>query len=207
MPRPPCNLELSGICFLLSCPIRAQSIRASLLNSLLLPSSFVVIQDFTWSLVRTKLGGMMDSQGLLVEVIAASNRTTRAVRAFVRFLFIQLTATTAAVFIWNLGSQFQDPSQCFAGVCEPNGPALFLAVIVWIVGVIWSSIAGWTELSYSDIPSLPIASRPKTEVAPETEARASKIVPSRVKAFRPCPHCGAELPRIAVACVVCNNRV
>lgn len=151
--------------------------------------------------------GIMDSQDLLVEVIAASNRTTRAVRAFVRFLFIQLTATTASVFIWNLGSQFQDPSQCYAGICEPNGAALFLAVVVWIVGVIWSSFAGWTELAYSDIPSLPTASRPKTEVPSESESRAAKSVPSSRKALRPCPHCGAELPPIAIACVACNNRV
>jgi hypothetical protein len=149
----------------------------------------------------------LDSQDLLVDVIAASNRTTRAVRAFVRFLFIQLTATTAAVVIWNLGSQFQDRSQCFAGVCEPNGVAVFFAIVVWIVGVVWSSVAGWTELSYSDIPGLPVITRPKPEPAAEGEARASKIVPSRSKSSRNCHHCGADLEQGAVGCGTCYNFV
>jgi hypothetical protein len=149
----------------------------------------------------------MDSQDLLVEVIAASNRTTRAVRAFVRFLFIQLTFTTAAVFIWNMGSQFQDPSECYAGACGPNGAALFFAVLVWIIGVISSSIAGWKELSYSDIPSLPTISRPKTQDTSESVARVSKSVPTRNKASRTCHHCGAELAPTAVACVACDNWV
>ncbi len=73
-------------------------------------------------------------------LIRAQNRTTHAVRAFVRFLFIQLTGITIAVFLWNLSLNL-----------DGNGFLAFLAVAVWIVSVIWSSVAGWDELDKSKI--------------------------------------------------------
>lgn len=149
----------------------------------------------------------MDSQDLLVEVIAANNRTTRAVRAFVRFLFIQLTATTTAVFVWNLGNGLQDASRCLVGVCPPSQPALFLAGLIWLVGVIWSSIAGWTELSYSEIPTLPSVTRPKNLESESDADRPKKRIPSERSKLRLCHHCGADLPQGAIACVACDNWV
>lgn len=71
----------------------------------------------------------------------ASNRTTRAVRAFVRFLFIQLTAITIALFI-NILANLGDEGPIFV--------FQIMAFLVWMVGLIWSSIAGWSELHLSD---------------------------------------------------------
>jgi hypothetical protein len=73
-------------------------------------------------------------------LIQAQNKTTHAVRAFVRFLFIQLTGITLAAFLWFTSLNF-----------EGNSFLAFLAVVVWIVSVIWSSVAGWGELDKSNI--------------------------------------------------------
>ena len=87
------------------------------------------------------------------ELIAAQNRTTHSVRAFVRFLFIQLSATSAAVVLWNLASDV-DPIACaqYGEHCSPILALQAFAVIVWIIGVVWSSSAGWSELKKSEIP-------------------------------------------------------
>jgi hypothetical protein len=82
---------------------------------------------------------------LLEESIVATDRTTHAVRAFVRFLFIQLSAVSlAAVFyFWALAV---DP-------LEPPWSLLLFATLIWVVGIILSSRAGWGELAKSDVPS------------------------------------------------------
>ena len=87
------------------------------------------------------------------ELIAAQNRTTHSVRAFVRFLFIQLTTLTLVAFIWNLASVSVDPVACANSGkhCNPVGALQTLAVIIWIIGVVWSSISGWSELKKSEI--------------------------------------------------------
>lgn len=77
----------------------------------------------------------------LDDLVRAQNRTTHAVRAFVRFLFIQLSGITFAVLLWNIS------------LAWGNGNAFlqFLAAVVWIVSVVWSSKAGWEELEKSNI--------------------------------------------------------
>ena len=80
----------------------------------------------------------------LADVVRAQNRTTHAVRAFVRFLFIQLTSTTLGIFLWNL-------SYLSTNEYNGNGFLKFVAVITILVGIFWSSNAGWSELSKSDI--------------------------------------------------------
>jgi hypothetical protein len=94
-----------------------------------------------------------NSELTLADVVRAQNRTTHAVRAFVRFLFIQLTSTTLGVFLWNLSNLFIDEQKCgYSGDnCGGNGFLQFVAVITILVGIIWSSNAGWSELSKSDI--------------------------------------------------------
>lgn len=57
-------------------------------------------------------------ESLLEESIRASNRTTHAVRAFVRFLFIQLVAITLAGFV-----------VAFANIVDPVEPPAILLVI------------------------------------------------------------------------------
>ena len=87
------------------------------------------------------------------DLIRAQNRTTHAVRAFVRFLFIQLTGITLVVFLWNLSLTFIDEQDCFQSGdnCTGNGSIQGLAGIIWIATVIWSSYAGWEELNKSNI--------------------------------------------------------
>lgn len=97
---------------------------------------------------------MLSKTGKTIDdLIRAQNKTTHAVRAFVRFLFIQLTGITLAVFLWNLSLAFISPSDCnFRGEnCSGNGALQLMAVGVWIVTVIFSSRAGWEELQKSEI--------------------------------------------------------
>ena len=89
---------------------------------------------------------------LLEQSIEASNRTTHAVRAIVRFYFIQLSFLTAAFVVWQLGLAFPDPNNCTAFGCQPNWFVSFLVAGLIITGVIVSSIAGWNELELSSVP-------------------------------------------------------
>jgi hypothetical protein len=98
-------------------------------------------------------GQKIQSETTLDDLVRAQNRTTHAVRAFVRFLFIQLTGITLAVFLWNISLAFVDEQACFQNGdnCTGNAFLQFLAAIVWLVAVIWSSSAGWDELNKSNI--------------------------------------------------------
>lgn len=87
------------------------------------------------------------------DLIRAQNRTTHAVRAFVRFLFIQLSAMTLGLFIWNLAAASADPEACaYEGInCAGNEALQVVAGLVFLGGIIWSSSAGWSELEKSNI--------------------------------------------------------
>ena len=91
--------------------------------------------------------------GQFEELIEAQNRTTHAVRAFVRFLFIQLSGISLAVVLWNLSLSSVNQQECFNSgeKCGANSFLQITAVLVWIVSVIWSSIAGWDELDKSKV--------------------------------------------------------
>jgi hypothetical protein len=86
------------------------------------------------------LPGLSKTGKTIDDLIRAQNRTTHAVRAFVRFLFIQLTGVTLAVFLWNVSLAM-----------EGNTSVEFLAGVVWLGAVIWSSAAGWDELNKSNV--------------------------------------------------------
>jgi fatty acid desaturase len=89
---------------------------------------------------------------------AASNRTTRAVRAFVRFLFIQLVAITIAIFLNTVATlDYQNPIVALQ----------LVAFVVWLVGLIWSSYAGWSELELSN-PEGNTLQEPTPEATPIT---------------------------------------
>jgi hypothetical protein len=92
--------------------------------------------------------------GQLVELIAAQNRTTHAIRALVRFLFIQLAALTLGVLIRSFALGTVDSYECahYVKSCEPNGFLLLASYAVWFIGVIVSSRIGWRELEASNIP-------------------------------------------------------
>lgn len=101
--------------------------------------------------IQSSNNGINNSE--IREMIRAQNRTTHAVRAFVRFLFIQLSATTAAIAIWNLSNAFINQEDCVAygNNCTGNGFLQFVAAVILIGGIIWSSVAGWDELGKSKV--------------------------------------------------------
>lgn len=109
------------------------------------PSAPQKSQDFFAG--NSKTGKTID------DLIRAQNRTTHAVRAFVRFLFIQLTGITLAVFLWNISLAFIDEQACYqyGDNCTGNAFLQFMAGIVWLAAVILSSSAGWDELNKSNI--------------------------------------------------------
>jgi hypothetical protein len=88
-----------------------------------------------------------------LSLIAAQNKTTHAVRAFVRFLFIQLSGLTAAGLVWYVSLLFIDQGECinYGDKCDGNAPLQLLAIAIWIGTVIFSSNAAWSELGKSDI--------------------------------------------------------
>jgi hypothetical protein len=98
-----------------------------------------------------------DVAELLAKSITAQNRTTHAVRAFVRFLFIQLSFYTAAFMVWQIGLIFVDPSEnCTILGCTPNGFFYFVTAVLIIMGIWIASRAGWHELELSQVPKTPM---------------------------------------------------
>lgn len=156
---------------------------------------------------------------LLIEQIKASNRTTRAVRAFVRFLFIQLVFITAALGINVLGTVFQDPAECAYGICPPNTGAQVLAGFVWLIGVFWSSAAGFSELGLSEVPSIPKLRTDRTSIhklrtdrsrveniePPKASPKSRKAETQSDDGERRCSNCGYQLNEGDVACVNCDS--
>jgi hypothetical protein len=86
-------------------------------------------------------------------LIEAQDRTTHAVRAFVRFLFIQLSGLTAAYVVWNWSMSFVDQQKCYSNGtnCGGNTFLQIFAILIWIVSVFLSSRAGWSELKKSEV--------------------------------------------------------
>jgi hypothetical protein len=139
---------------------------------------------------------------LLQQNIEASNRTTHAVRAFVRFLFIQLSFLTTAYIVWQLGLAFPDASNCTPFGCQPNWFVSVLVAVLIIAGVIASSIAGWSELELSSIPSNRPSSgfngieRNNLEAKPRTAVAQSRVCPNCKKVYTTgvsCTDCDAWL--------------
>jgi hypothetical protein len=135
---------------------------------------------------------------LLKQNIEASNRTTYAVRAFVRFLFIQLVGITAAFFLNSLATASVDPIRCaYSGDnCEPIVALQVLAFLIWIGAVIWSSNVGWKELALSDPTPKPVLS-PETPDKISTEKKLTKSGLS-------CQNCGANKENINKPCYECG---
>ena len=107
-----------------------------------------------------QVAGLADLEKLIpaqnkntLDLILAQNKTTHAVRAFVRFLFIQLSGLTLVFFTWNLSLMSVDPNACaqYGDKCEGNLFFQVLAIVIWIGTVIFSSRAGWSELEKSDV--------------------------------------------------------
>jgi hypothetical protein len=80
---------------------------------------------------------------LLAKSIQSTDRTTHAIRAFVRFLFIQLTTITLAVLCWNISLVLPEDA--------PVAALQFFAGAIYLGGIAYSSHQGWKELDASDI--------------------------------------------------------
>lgn len=89
---------------------------------------------------------------LLEEGIRASNRTTHAIRALVRFIFIQLTFYTAAFLVWQIGLIFTDSDNCSLAGCTPHEFVYVITGGLIIIGIVLSSRVGWYELELSEVP-------------------------------------------------------
>ena len=135
------------------CSTCGRSYRADLIKKCPGCASISVVNNYQAASTRNEAS---ENQGIganLDDLVSAQNRTTHAVRAFVRFLFIQLSGITFAVLLWNISLAFVDQQECFRSGEKCNGNAFlqFLAAVVWIVSVVWSSKAGWEELEKSKI--------------------------------------------------------
>jgi Na+/melibiose symporter-like transporter len=101
-------------------------------------------EELSASLVETQSRSKNETSEYSL-LIQAQNRTTHAVRAFVRFLFIQLSALTLATFIFFVSFQLLNEEGA------PNTFLLIMGGLIWIIGLVWSSSAGWSELEKSNI--------------------------------------------------------
>jgi hypothetical protein len=98
-----------------------------------------------------------DVNDLVAKSITAQNSTTHAVRAFVRFLFIQLSFYTAAFMVWQIGLLFIDPNEnCNIFGCTPSGFFYFVTAVLIILGIWIASRAVWHELELSQVPKAPL---------------------------------------------------
>ena len=102
------------------------------------------IEELSASLVETQSSSKNETAEYSL-LIQAQNRTTHAVRAFVRFLFIQLSALTLATFLFFISFQLVNEEGA------PNTFLLLMGGVIWIIGLVWSSSAGWSELEKSNI--------------------------------------------------------
>lgn len=78
---------------------------------------------------------------LLKQNVEASNRTTHAVRAIVRYAFLQISITTVTGVLYAVGA-----------AANLNSVTVPVASVLWLVGSIF---AGWTarnDLKNSKVP-------------------------------------------------------
>lgn len=78
---------------------------------------------------------------LLRANIEASNRTTHAVRAIVRYVFLQLTITTVCGVLYAIGAA-TNLNQIFVPITS----------IAWIAGTIYASLTARNDLKASAVP-------------------------------------------------------
>jgi ribosomal protein L40E len=142
---------------------------------------------------------------LLQDAIRASNRTTHAVRALVRFLFIQLAGYTLAAFV--IGASLG------AGATE----GILLGAFISLLSLAFAFAAGWSELRKSDVPPVRVntAQSRAGAMPPQQSSDAPLNFPEGDKANaigqgastteKICDNCGAVAPVSAVACVECDK--
>ncbi len=113
-----------------------------------------LISSSSQPIINTSISSENSAEASDIErLIEAQDRTTHAVRAFVRFLFIQLSGLTAAYVVWNWSLSFVDQQECYSNgtKCGANTFLQIVAILIWIVSVVLSSRAGWSELEKSEV--------------------------------------------------------
>lgn len=87
------------------------------------------------------------------QMIEAQNRTTAAVRALVKFIFLQMLTLTLGGLFWAMGLSTEDSYQCanFGKNCSGSVFFLVLCAITVIGGTSLSFREGWKELKASEI--------------------------------------------------------
>jgi hypothetical protein len=126
---------------------------------------------------------------LLEKNIEASNRTTHAIRALVRFLFIQLSFLTAAFVLWQIGLAFPDENNCSAFGCEPNWFITLLVAGLVIAGVLISSNAGWSELELSNMPEEAVKKGSPQPGSSVTLQNGTKLCPNCKRRYKDATYC------------------
>jgi hypothetical protein len=101
-----------------------------------------------------------DFASLLEQRVKATNRTTRAVRSLVLFLFIQLAFLTLAYIFWQVGLAFPDEENCNIFGCRPYPFFPIAAGVLIATGLVVASLVGWGELGMSQVPK--VANWPKS---------------------------------------------
>lgn len=149
----------------------------------------------------------------LTAEVRAINRATRAIRALVRFLLVQLLFITGAAALLLIGELTAgDPVACtlYGEDCGGRTAFQFLAGLIFLVGVVLSSRIAWAELALSD-PSLevvPVAKNilhaPSFESGSEFSAQ-SPSVGSGTK-YRTCQQCGKESEIGFTFCTACGSK-
>jgi hypothetical protein len=137
------------------------------------------------------------------DLISATNRTTHAVRAFVKFLFIQLATTSMAILIFAAVALSLVPFQFVQG-------AILLGALVYIVGVFWSSAAGWRELGLSRIRRGSSSGLENVTVdvrSGDAPTNAIDQSPVTDPGSRKCPSCYYSVSETQLECRNCNTRL
>lgn len=78
---------------------------------------------------------------LLKQNIEASNRTTHAVRAIVRYAFTQISITTITGIVYAVGA-----------AANLNAISVPIASAVWLIGSIFAAWAARNDLKASKVP-------------------------------------------------------
>ena len=156
---------------------------------------------------------------LLIDLIAATNKSTRATRSVSKFLLIQATALIVGLGLFWIGELFVDRRSCELGICGPNLVTGTLAALVIVAGAVWAAVEGWSELKLSEVSPLPslspqLRSQPAAaKVRSETqapEAEVSKAGTSETSVSSNdliCSNCGSGLKADARVCYECNSWV
>lgn len=161
----------------------------------------------------------MEQQQLLAAQIRATNRATRAIRALVRFLLVQLLFITGAAFLVFFGElAVGDSVECtlYGDDCGARPVFQILAGLTFLAGVVVSSRIAWAELALSD-PGLESNPIPKSilsapEFEPGTEFPNSQTSHERwgdgspAGATEPCPKCKSQIDLGSKFCTNCGTR-